>query len=337
VTCTNAVVDPVLGVLYCTARDPTLLDLPNSVFQLAQENQWTVIASSGDDGANENTRAFGSGELTPSFPATSPLVLSAGGTQGNPYGGQYGAPPYTSPLGCAPHTNCNVGLVTINGGEDGCGTAARPGTPTSCKPVGYGGEAAWNEFSTAVGGGAPGLSTGGGVSYLYSRPSYQSDLPGSFTTMFGQRIEANGRLNPDVSFNSAVFGGFLVWLGFLPAPRWGVFGGTSAASPAWAGIIALLNQAHNGPVGFINPAIYSMGAYYVGAERGPFHDITSGENSDTAGNFFGTYCFAAAPSPPPPQCTTYFDGWQAGPGYDLTTGWGTPNVSVFINAIQSFL
>jgi subtilase family serine protease len=77
------------------------------------------------------------------------------------------------------------------------------------------------------------------------------------------------------------------------------YGGTSFAAPMWAGYIALVNQqlAANGssPIGFINPTIYSQN---VTSSYGPdFHDITSG----TSGNF------------------------SAVPGYDLVTGWGSPN------------
>jgi kumamolisin len=77
------------------------------------------------------------------------------------------------------------------------------------------------------------------------------------------------------------------------------YGGTSFAAPMWAGYIALVNQqlAANGssPIGFINPTIYAQN---VTSSYGPdFHDITSG----TSGNF------------------------SAVPGYDLVTGWGSPN------------
>jgi len=51
---------------------------------------------------------------------------------------------------------------------------------------------------------------------------------------------------------------------------------------------------------------------------GPLHDITTGENSDTAG-LFGV------------------DGFKASVGYDLTTGWGTPNVAQFIQDLPHFL
>jgi len=84
------------------------------------------------------------------------------------------------------------------------------------------------------------------------------------------------------------------------------FGGTSFAAPMWAGYIALADQqaASTGasPVGFINPAIYPLGlsSGYAAA----FHDITSGNN-----------------------------GFPAVTGYDLQTGWGSPNGAGLINAL----
>ena len=294
----------------CISYDPTLLNLPNSVFQTATKYHWTIIASSGDDGANEDARVLGTYELTPSFPSTSPLVLAAGGTQGNPYGGQYGsAPGPGGTFSCGAFKFCNTGLVWINGGLNGCGTAVRPGVPSSCVPVYYGGEATWNE---ALAFGSVGYASGGGISTLYALPFYQQSVARHLpNTLLGVQVKATGRLVPDVSFNSAVYGGVLAYLGFLG--RWGVFGGTSAASPAWAGIMALVNQAHGSPMGWVNPAIYSIqGQNSQG--RSPFHDITSGNNADCSG-----YCGE--------------DGYVAGRGYDLTTGWGTPDVSSLIQAL----
>jgi subtilase family serine protease len=324
VTCTA--VDPNTGA--CTARNPSLLDLPNQVFESAARNQWTVLASSGDWGATTDAGVVGTLELTPSFPATNPLVLAVGGTQGNPYAGQYGSQFPGGTFTCAAHRNCNTGLVIINGGASGCTTSSRPGEPTSCVPVGYGGESAWNEFTQL---GEFGTVTGGGVSSLYPRPFYQHGLPDSFTTLLGSTVSASGRLTPDVSFNSAVNGGVLAWLGFLlnqngnPAPLWAVFGGTSAASPAWAAIIALLNQANGRSVGFINPIIYELASSHQYHQA--FHDVTSGDNSLSNGI---TLNCGTSSSPIP--CTP--DGFVAGPGYDLTTGWGTPNVANLINALS---
>lgn len=84
------------------------------------------------------------------------------------------------------------------------------------------------------------------------------------------------------------------------------WGGTSFAAPMWAGYMALVNQqaVKNGKplLGFINPLIYPLGLSkgYAAA----FHDITKGSN-----------------------------GFPAVKGYDLATGWGSPNGAGLINAL----
>ncbi|MGO9794566.1 MAG: protease pro-enzyme activation domain-containing protein [Terracidiphilus sp.] len=84
------------------------------------------------------------------------------------------------------------------------------------------------------------------------------------------------------------------------------FGGTSFAAPMWAGYMALINQQSvangNKTLGFINPSLYSIGA--GSSYTTDFHDITSGSN-----------------------------GFSATTGYDLVTGWGSPNGSGLINAL----
>ena len=84
------------------------------------------------------------------------------------------------------------------------------------------------------------------------------------------------------------------------------YGGTSFAAPLWAGYWALLNQqavANSGRVlGFISPTIYSLVAGQ--SNTTDFHDITSGSN-----------------------------GYPAVKGYDLVTGWGSPNGANLINAL----
>jgi len=83
-------------------------------------------------------------------------------------------------------------------------------------------------------------------------------------------------------------------------------GGTSFAAPMWAGYLALANQqavAKGQPtLGFINPALYQIGL--SGSYTTDFHDITSGSN-----------------------------GYSATTGYDLVTGWGSPNGSALIDAL----
>jgi hypothetical protein len=89
--------------------------------------------------------------------------------------------------------------------------------------------------------------------------------------------------------------------------------GTSCAAPLWAGFTALINQQAaqfgNPPVGFLNPALYAIGTGVGYAAN--FHDITNGNNTN-----------AASP-----------DAYFAMPGYDLCTGWGTPEGSNLINAL----
>ena len=308
----------------CISTDPTIKANADKNYLTATLNQWTVIASTGDDGANEDLRVLGTTELTPAWPATSPLNLAVGGTQGNPYGGQYGT--FPGPGGtftCAAHATCNTGLAIMkNTGSTACTTAPRPGEPTSCVPTGYGGEGVWNEYPSFLPfsgvGGSIGRSSGGGVSTLYDRPIYQFGLPQSFPTLLGSTASANGRMVPDVSFNAAAQGGFLDYLGFLGA--WAVFSGTSAAAPAWAGIMALVDQAAGHPLGFVNASIYLLGwsqSFFQNSDHQAFHDITTGENSDTAGQFG-------------------VDGFTAIKGYDLTTGWGTPDVSNLISGLVPF-
>jgi subtilase family serine protease len=232
-------------------------------YEAAQAAGITVLASAGDFGATNGFSTTNAG-----FPASDPLVTAVGGTQGNPY-----VPPGTVSM-CAGGP-CSAGLVMVSGT---CKTA--PGFLRSpCTPVGYGGEEVWNEPRY-------GVATGGAPSLLFPVPSYQGGL------------NLTARAIPDVSYDAAINGGVLVFWGAIPsAAGFYVVGGTSAGAPQWAAIVALANQAHGGPLGFINPALYSCPA-------GDFHDITLGNNA-LAGSV----------------------GFTATAGWDNATGLGTPNVA----------
>ena len=85
--------------------------------------------------------------------------------------------------------------------------------------------------------------------------------------------------------------------------------GTSNSAPLWGGLMALADQNAHHHLGFVNPAIYRIArssSYYKA-----FHDITTGNNDATAGSVLVT-------------------GYQAGPGWDPVTGWGSPNAQVLI-------
>ncbi len=96
----------------------------------------------------------------------------------------------------------------------------------------------------------------------------------------------------------------------------GGWGGTSFAAPRWAGFLALVNEeataAGESPVGFVNPAFYSVGL--SSGYSNDFHDITTGNNDITAG---------------------VSGGYNAVSGYDLVTGWGSPNGQSLIDALPA--
>ena len=93
------------------------------------------------------------------------------------------------------------------------------------------------------------------------------------------------------------------------------YGGTSFATPRWAGFLALVNEQSvangRGTVGFINPALYALGLSK--SYSSAFHDITSGSSN--------------------PPASGSGSGFNAVPGYDLVTGWGSPAGAGLINQL----
>ncbi|HEY1917035.1 MAG TPA: S53 family peptidase [Streptosporangiaceae bacterium] len=166
-------------------------------------------------------------------------------------------------------------------------------------------ETAWNTLPQMPGGHSS--ASAGGFSHLFARPSYQNGVPASEAT----------RGVPDVSGDAAFNTGMAIAVGnqnhyFLTGAT-----GTSAATPLWAGIIALADQFAGRPLGFVNPAIYQIArtpAYSVA-----FHDITRGNNTTKIRK--------------PPQTIL---GYQATPGWDPVTGWGTPNAQFLVPLLSLF-
>jgi subtilase family serine protease len=146
------------------------------------------------------------------------------------------------------------------------------------------------------------VDSGGGISPdSVAIPSWQQLTGVINSTNRGSTTLRNG---PDVSANANFT--FYVCADQTTCTA-NEFGGTSFAAPMWAGYIALVNQqlAANGEptIGFINPTIYSQSV--TSSYGTEFHDITSG----TSGSF------------------------SAVAGYDLVTGWGSPNGTGLINAL----
>ena len=129
----------------------------------------------------------------------------------------------------------------------------------------------------------------GGISMLEPLPWYQQNLPvishGPYTV---------GRMVPDVSLEASVFPGMVY---VFPGNQAGISGGTSEASPLFAGLMALLGQYEGGRVGLINPALYQL-ASNPSVYSKTFDPITVGYNIP----------------------------WTAGKGYNLVTGLGAINM-----------
>ncbi|KAI0103844.1 tripeptidyl-peptidase [Nemania sp. FL0031] len=142
----------------------------------------------------------------------------------------------------------------------------------------------------------------GGFSTLHARPSWQSTAVSTYLTSIGKTysayFNASNRGFPDVATQGASFA-------VVDKGRNALLSGTSASSPTFAGVVALLNAARKSqglaPLGFLNPFLYSNAA--------AFTDITSGYGSGcTSNSAFGRNGAR----------------WNATTGWDPVTGLGTP-------------
>jgi subtilase family serine protease len=253
----------------------------NSALQAAQDHHVTVVSSTGDLGA---ANLVCSGTAPPvkavGLPAADPLVLAVGGTS----------------LAADSATGAFISETAWNTPAAGRVTAPVGSAPSAAVP---------SSSAAAPSGGIPEAS-GGGFSSVFSRPDYQDGVPGT----------GSGRGVPDVAADADPATGMT--LAVSDEAGKDVFysaSGTSAAGPLWAALIALADQYAGRHLGFVNPAIYSIGrsASYHQA----FHDITTGTNTVTF-----------------PRVT--ISGYQASPGWDPVTGWGSPNAQALIPALARF-
>jgi len=161
----------------------------------------------------------------------------------------------------------------------------------------YLGETAWGGQTGFV---QAGEGSGGGFSHLYARPAYQNGVPG-IGAMRGV---------PDVAGAAGGAGGNLAVVFADGSKTWIVqAGGTSASAPLWGGLIALADQDAHHDLGFANPAIYRIA--HSPSYHKAFHDVTDGSNTVTIG-------------------TVTVTGYQAGPGWNPVTGWGSPDAQALV-------
>jgi len=160
----------------------------------------------------------------------------------------------TSPFAtCVGGTEFNEGSGKFWGATNG---------PGGGSALGYIPEKVWNESAAAAGSGL--WSSGGGVSIAYPQPTWQQEIAGANSNTM--------RAVPDVALAAALHDGYIV----CENGNFYIFGGTSASSPAFAGIMALVVQKQGGiSQGSANPGLYSL----LLANTNPFHTTTVGNNS----------------------------------------------------------
>jgi subtilase family serine protease len=183
---------------------------------------------------------------------------------------------------------------------------------------------ATSPFVTAVGGTALFLTPKSGYfASLNSSSQYQGEVAWSVSPQYvGAQVSSGGgysvffhqpqyqsgviggtaRTTPDVAADADPYTGFVL---VLEGGTY-VIGGTSLSSPLWAGMTAVLDQYVGRPLGLLNPYLYSVYGNSAAYSQA-FHQVTFGYNA----------------------------GYQAGPGYNLVTGLGSPNLPGLAAAIKS--
>lgn len=283
----------------------------DQVFQKGLAKQDNFFASSGDYGTANAAKQQHEGATYPQptvgWPASSPYVVSVGGTQL-----QYG--------------------WTWDPSDNAAFTSTGAFNPGYWKSTSGGHtEATWNESWAQIG-------TGGGASSIYPRPSWQQGV----ATGYGDH-----RLLPDTSWNAAVNGGVDVYITAYPEYNcgnadgcWTIYGGTSAASPQTAALVALVNAARASagkqPIGFLDPILYA------GAGSADTTDIVPQHYGDAPKTFdgsdlgvSGTVTKSAGDLEDNQMWEVPTAGYPTTAGYDLTTGWGVPKGTEFVSALTA--
>ena len=159
-------------------------------------------------------------------------------------------------------------------------------------------DSVWNDGSGAG---------GGGQSTIFGRPSFQASV---------RSVVGDHRGTPDISMSAGADGGCWVYQSFAATgPGWDLFGGTSEATPIFSAVVALADQVAGHRLGLINPALYQLGARSQASRLAlttGIVDIATGNNS-----------FAGV------------TGFNADPGYDLASGWGTIDAGQFVRALAA--
>ena len=173
----------------------------------------------------------------------------------------------------------------------------------------YAGETAWGSANGCSNGVGPiPCGSGEGVSQVVVEPPWQSAAPISLSGGHRGVADVSWNADPKTGYDLFITGGGCTGL-------CGGWGGTSIAAPQWAGLAALADQAAGKRFGLLGPILYgtSVLSMQTSTHCAPYHDVTQ---------------------PSSPQALPNPLLYPAGPGWDLPTGWGSPDA---YRLLESFI
>ena len=320
----------------------------NALWQQGAAEGITIIVSTGDNGSaacdQDNQPAQGQPAVAqPSTHglavnglASTPFNVAVGGTDFNQitdtatfWNATNASGTGASAKGYIPETTWNDSCTNAVYGADFQGFSTNP--ETNCNT------AANAQIIGPIGG-------SGGVSTIYAKPSWQ----------VGAGVPADGKRDiPDVSMfaGDGLAGSFYVVcetdlnpgnaacsLSANNFADFAGFGGTSVSAQTFAGVMALINQKA-GRQGNVNPALYALAAKQTPANCNSsnpasscvFNDVTVGTNSAPCVFSTSPNCSRTSSS----DANGILTGYNAGAGYDLTTGLGSMNVANLVNSFSA--
>lgn len=160
-------------------------------------------------------------------------------------------------------------------------------------------------------------ASGGGLSTVFGRPDYQDHV---------RRVVGDHRGTPDVSLSAALSGAVDVWA-TVPTPKglaggWQLAGGTSEATPLFAGIVAIADEAAGHRLGLLNDSLYAIARH----DRPGIVGVAGGGNAVTV-------CLAGCTTKVPLLVSV--PGYTAGPGgYNLASGLGTVDAARLVAELR---
>ncbi len=278
----------------------------DAVFRQGLAKHDNFFAASGDDGtvgtSKQHKQSGSYANPSVGFPASSPYVVSVGGTQ------------------------LQDGW-TWNPASNDAFTASGAFNPAYWQwNNGGDSQEVWNESWGPI-------ASGGGTSRLFGRPSWQQGVDPGY---------GDHRIVPDTAWNAAVNGGVDVYISAYPQYNcgnttgcWTIYGGTSAATPQTAALVALANAARGSagkaPIGFLDPILYS------GLGSSAYTDIVPTHEGSAPATFAGsdvgvsgTVQKSVGDLVDNQLWDSTVPGFPTTTGYDATTGWGTPQAPAFV-------